>query len=96
VRKTKTQDIPTAGTVATDPVFVLAVGTTVYVRDRFLGNWCTGFEVAEVLPDGYRLLRFTDRRVFPDVFSFDDVRLERRANPRRESEESLLDQRQFP
>jgi len=96
VRKNNTKNISTAGTVATGPVIVLDVGTTVYVRDRFLGNWCSGFEVAEVLPDGYRLLRFTDRRVFPDVFSFDDVRLERRANPRRESEESLLDQRQFP
>jgi hypothetical protein len=97
VRKIKNRNIPTAGNVATDPGSVLDVGTTVYVRDRFLGNWSSGFEVAEVLPDGYRLLRFTDRRVFPDVFCFDDVRPERRASPRRESTDSLLDpRRQFP
>ena len=96
MRKNNTQNISTAGMVATGPVFVLDVGTTVYVRDRFLGNWCSGFEVAEVLPDGYRLLRLTDRRIFPDVFSFDDVRLERRANPRRESKDLLLDRHQFP
>jgi hypothetical protein len=97
VRKTKAQNSPTAGTVTTGPVVVLDVGTTVYVRDRFLGNWCSGFEVAEVLPDGYRLLRLTDHRVFPDVFSFDDVHLERRANPRGEGNDSLVDaRRQFP
>jgi len=82
--------------VTTDPVPVLDVGISVDVRDRFLGNWCSGFEVAEVLPDGYRLLRLTDRRVFPDVFSFDDVRLERRNKPRVEGTDSLLDRRQLP
>ncbi len=83
-------------TVAIAPDPVLAVGTRVYVRDRYLGNWCSGFEVAEVLPDGYRLRRMTDHRVFRDLFPFDDVRLERRQQSRRESEESWLDRRQFP
>jgi hypothetical protein len=58
------------------------VGTKVYVRDRYLGNWCSGFVVAEVLDDGYRLRRLTDGLIFPDLFAFDDVHLERRQSPR--------------
>jgi hypothetical protein len=75
---------------------VLDIGTVVCVCDRYLGNWSSGFEVAEVLADGYRLRRLTDRRVFPDVFAFDDVRRERRINPGRHLEGSSLDRRQFP
>lgn len=78
------------------PEPILDVGTRVYVCDRFLGNWSSGFEVAEVLPHGYRLRRLTDDRVFPDVFTFDDVRLERRRHPLRGTEGSHLDRRQFP
>jgi len=43
------------------------------VRDRFLGQWCRGFEVAEVVRDGYRVRRLSDGYVFPDVFAFEDV-----------------------
>jgi len=49
------------------------VGTRVSVRDRFLGQWCRGFEVAEVVRDGYRVRRLSDGYVFPDVFAFEDV-----------------------
>jgi hypothetical protein len=88
-------DIPKTGTEATDPIPVFDVGTKVYVCDRFLGNWTSGFEVVEVLDDGYRLRRLTDGRVFSDVFQFDDVRGERR-DPKRRPLEPHFDRRQFP
>jgi transcriptional regulator with XRE-family HTH domain len=50
------------------------VGTPVMVRTRYLGSWATGYEVAEVLDDGYRLRRLSDGSVLPDVIAFDDVR----------------------
>ncbi len=56
----------------------LEVGSKVLVRNRFLGTWTGGFEVAEVLRDGYRLQRFSDNLVFPDVFPFDEIRREQR------------------
>ena len=64
------------------PMLRFTVGTRVFVRDRYLGNWCSGFAVADVLDDGYRLRRLSDGRVFPDLFPFDDVFLERRRTPR--------------
>ena len=76
-----------------DPDPTLEVGTKVYVRNRFLGDWTTGFEVAEVLRDGYRIRRLSDGQGFPDVFTFDDVRLERRQYPMREISRSHLDRR---
>jgi len=71
----------------------LDVGTKVCVRNRFLGDWTTGFHVAEVLRDGYRIRRVSDGHVFPDVFPFTDVRLERRQQPLREISGSHLDRR---
>jgi len=56
----------------------LSVGTKVYVCDRFVGGWSGGFEVAAVMPAGYRLRRISDGQVFPDVFSPDEVRPDRR------------------
>jgi hypothetical protein len=76
-----------------DPGPTLDVGTKVYVRNRFLGDWTTGFEVAEVLSDGYRIRRLSDGQGFPDVFAFEDVRLERRHYPMREISGSYLDRR---
>ena len=71
----------------------LDVGTKVCVRNRFLGDWTTGFKVAEVLRDGYRIRRLSDGHAFPDVFAFDDVRLERRQRPLGEIAGSHLDRR---
>jgi len=71
----------------------LGIGTEVCVRNRFLGDWTTGFKVAEVLRDCYRILRTSDGHEFPDVFAFGDVRLERRAHPLREIGGSHLDRR---
>ncbi len=74
-----------------NPIPTLAVGTEVCVRNRFLGDWITGFKVAEVLGDGYRIRRLLDDCVFPDVFGFEDVRLERRQQPLRGITGSYLD-----
>ena len=56
----------------------LAPGTRVDVRNRFVGTWSHGFEVAERVGDGYRILRLSDGSILPDVFSADDLRPERR------------------
>ena len=71
----------------------LAVGTRVYVRTRFVGKWTDGFEVKEVLDNGYRLLRRSDGYAFPDVFPFEDVDLDRRRDPLRGINGSYLDRR---
>jgi hypothetical protein len=68
-------------------------GVRVYVRDRYLGRWSGGFKVAEVLSDGYKIRRLSDGHAFPDVFPFDDVRLERRHEPLRGIAGSHLDRR---
>jgi hypothetical protein len=56
----------------------LAVGTPVDVRNRFVGSWSHGFEIAERTQGGYRVKRLSDDSVLPDVFASDEVRLERR------------------
>lgn len=56
----------------------LKPGTRVEVRGRFDGKWSRGFELAEVLADGYRVKRMSDDSVLPAVFEPDDVRKERR------------------
>jgi len=56
----------------------LARGTRVDVRNRFVGSWSRGFEVAERRGDGYRVRRLSDGSVLPDVFAEDDVRPEKR------------------
>ena len=85
--------IGNASTQNGNPASTLGVGTKVYVRNRFLGDWITGFKVAEVLGDGYRIRRLLDDHVFPDVFAFDDVRLERRQQPLWEIAGSYPDRR---
>jgi hypothetical protein len=72
-------------------VEILEVGTTICVRNRFIGNWSSGFQVAEVLDDGYRIQRLSDGLTFPDLFAFDDVRIERRHHGERGITGSFLD-----
>jgi len=55
-------------------VDVVEVGASVIVRTRYLGSWAAGFEVAEVLDEGYLLRRVSDGNVLPDVIEFDDVK----------------------
>ena len=53
-------------------------GTKVEVRSRFERSWARGFEIAEVLPESYRVRRLSDGSVLPTEFAFDDVRHERK------------------
>ncbi len=87
------QPTHTRPAVDDDPARPLEVGRAVCVRDRFLGNWSSGFEVIAVFSDGYHLRRVSDDLAFPDVFPFDDVRVERRYELDRGVAGSYLDRR---
>jgi hypothetical protein len=56
------------------PADLLAVGTPVMVRTRYLGSWTGGFVVAAVLEDGYCLRRRSDGAEVPQGFGFSAVR----------------------
>jgi hypothetical protein len=65
--------------VATEmPDTYLAEGTPVDVRNRFVGTWSHGFQVAERVQGGYRVRRLSDDSVLPDIFPSEDLRSERR------------------
>ena len=53
-------------------------GMRIEVRRRFDDSWAKGFEVAEVLPAGFRVRRLSDGSVLPVEFGADDVRRERK------------------
>jgi len=55
----------------------LTPGTKVDVRNRYQGTWVRGFEVAEVVQDGYRIRRMSDGSTLGELFARDDVRRER-------------------
>jgi hypothetical protein len=52
----------------------LDVGAAVEVRNRFVGKWCNGFEVADHADGGYVIRRVSDRAVLPAVVTHDEVR----------------------
>lgn len=54
----------------------LLPGTRVEVRRRFDDRWSSGFEVAEVGPEGYLLTRLSDHSVIPTPFDSADLRPE--------------------
>lgn len=56
------------------PASVLDERTRVTVRDRYLGAWNAGFEVAQVVHGGYRIRRLSDGSVLPVPLPFDQVR----------------------
>jgi hypothetical protein len=61
------------------PAHVLAPGTRVDVKNRYIGSWARGFEVAEhVRGDGYLVRRLSDRSILPEPLSTDEVRPEKR------------------
>jgi len=64
---------PAAGTAET-----LEPGARVEVRRRFDQSWARGFEVAEILPEGYRIRRRSDGSVLPTDFAAEEVRPERK------------------
>jgi hypothetical protein len=53
----------------------LTTGTKVQVHTRFNDSWISGFEVAEVLINGYRVRRTSDGSVLPGYTSTEDLRL---------------------
>jgi hypothetical protein len=58
-----------------DPI---ANGTAVEVRNRYVGSWSRGFEVAGNEHGRYRIRRVSDNSILPDDFDPSDVRHERR------------------
>ena len=53
----------------------LCADAAVEVRTRYLTEqWAHGYEVAEVLPDGYRVRRRGSREVLAEVFTAADLR----------------------
>jgi hypothetical protein len=64
----------TLNTAALEPTIALAVGTAVDVKNRFVGSWSSGFEIAGHVEDGYLIRRLSDRSILPDALSLDEVR----------------------
>ena len=56
----------------------LASGESVEVRNHYDGSWSGGFQVEASHPEGYSLLRLSDRTVLPRVFTHADIRLDLR------------------
>ena len=54
--------------------FTLDVGAKVAVRNRYLGTWSVGFEIAAVHVDGCAVTRKSDGTVLPEVIPFQDLR----------------------
>ena len=59
----------------------LAVGQRIEVHTKYDDSWCGGFEIAAVLPDGYRVRRTHDQMVLPEATGDDDIRSVRGARP---------------
>ena len=54
---------------------VVLAGAIVAVRTRYLdGQWAQGYEIAEILPSGYRVRRRGSQEVLFDVFRDVDIR----------------------
>jgi hypothetical protein len=53
-------------------------GTPVEVRNRFVGSWSHGFEIAGQSERGYRIKRLSDGSILPDEFEPTEVRAEHR------------------
>ena len=50
------------------------VGDQVEVHTTFNDSWARGFEIAEVIPEGYRVRRTSDGSLLPGYTSEADVR----------------------
>jgi hypothetical protein len=53
---------------------VLQVGELVELHTRYNDSWVSGFEIAEVVGDGYRVRRTSDGTLLPDLTGEADVR----------------------
>ncbi len=52
----------------------MQVGAPVEVGTTFTGSWSSGFEIAEVVAEGYRLRRLSDGAVLPEATPEADLR----------------------
>jgi len=52
----------------------LKVGDQVDVHTTFNDSWVGGFEIAEVIPEGYRVCRTSDGSLLPHYTSEPDLR----------------------
>jgi hypothetical protein len=59
------------GAAADRPV---EVGDQVEVHTQFNDAWVSGFEIAQVSPDGYRVRRTSDASLLPGYTSASDLR----------------------
>ena len=50
------------------------VGDQVDVHTRFSDSWVSGFEIAQIIPEGYRVRRKSDASLLPGFTSESDVR----------------------
>lgn len=50
------------------------IGDKVEVHTQFDDTWAPGFEVVEILPDGYQVRRTSDGALLPGYTSADDLR----------------------
>ncbi len=68
---------PSCNAQIDDPKFErVPTGSLVEVRTRYVpGHWAHGYEVAETLPNGYRIRRCGSKEVLSEVFNDADVRL---------------------
>lgn len=66
----------TSGATAAQPLraSALTVGSSVDVKNRYIGTWSSGFEVAALVEAGYMIRRLSDRSILPGVLGFDEVR----------------------
>jgi hypothetical protein len=58
-----------------EPTLMLPVGTSVDVKNRYIGSWSRGFEIAGMADEGYLIRRLSDGSVLPEALSFHEVRL---------------------
>jgi hypothetical protein len=50
------------------------VGDPVQVHTTFTDSWVDGFEIAEIIPEGYRVRRRSDGSILPGYTSESDLR----------------------
>ena len=51
----------------------LAVGDRVEVHTKFSDTWAPGFEIAAIVPDGYRVRPLSDGELLPSYTSNQDL-----------------------
>jgi hypothetical protein len=56
------------------PKVVTVSDHAVEVRSSYVGDWSSGFEIAEATRDGFLVRRQSDGALLPGVFPPDDVR----------------------